>query len=147
MFDPRAAIRDLFTDAMFNVAAATTNEAGIIEVALREDNPMMELGIPDHEGIILMEEPIGTMQELNATKDLTRITILCNLWVKRLEEIKDPATFINTAITTFQTTIRTNQLAVVGNNGRARFSSVVPVPSDIKGCYRRSFMVSAYKIE
>lgn len=132
---------------MFTVAETDVNDVGIIEVAIREADPLHELGIPDHEGIIVMETPDGTMQELNATKDLTRIQIPCNMWVKRLDAIKDPALFINTAITTFQTTIRTNQLSVVGNNGKARFSQASPVPSDINGCYRRYFTVSAYKIE
>lgn len=147
MFDPRADIISLFSNSKVSVSTDYDGKTDYMELCIRERNPEGDLRY-DSAGGIILEPPFSPPPKevcIGGQKHVTTVIIPCRLWLRKREWIKNRDTFLNSVISTFQTTIRTNRRSIV-SNGDVEFWGVQNIRSNDE-ILEKMIMIKAYKFE
>lgn len=133
MFDPRDALIALFTNN--KVSASTEYGTEYVTICNREDNQDCNITGND-AGVLVLEEPIADSRDIGGTAHENILLIKGNLWVTAKEGMKNPHTFINSIITTIETTVMTNR-GILTSCGYIRLTGVEPYPMQNAFYWRR----------
>ena len=146
MIDPRNDIVGLFTNS--RVSGSSDHGTKYVKVDLREDNENAEITGKDL-GALILESPVVSPSNIsvNGKTYEESITQICNLWIRKHVSLKNPDSFINNIVNSFQNTIVDNHLSL-SSVGDIWLGDVLPVASQSSEVYRRSLLLHAtgYKI-
>ena len=146
MFDPRADVKNLFTNNRISGKDKYGNTA-YVDIQLREENTE---GTIVREGIMIFEPPRAVVSDLEIgdSKTLDEVVFDCNLYVIRKPQIKDYHSFINSIVDSFQSTIKSNRHSLSCCDD-IRVSNMLspPVPeASRKTVFRRLIEVTSWRI-
>jgi len=153
MFDPRSDLIGLFTNSRIGAASRYGSSSTVyIKLLIVEDNEEKEANDygSKYVGIIWLKPPRAYLEDLNVGFSTTEheVVVDCDLvipvndkWLRNTH-----ATFINSVLHTFETTIRTNASATGKSWDNAEAKSIpISFDSETPNIYRRVIEVVCKK--
>lgn len=145
MLDPRNAIVALFTNG--TIGATTEYGTAYVSVQLREDNMNVTMPSTGLAGVLILEQiPQTTVTTISigGKTVMEMAQILCNLWVRRTEGMKNPETFIMAVLDAFENAIIDNHTDIDSDTRDIEVSCILSVPSDSPELIRKAVMLTAW---